>query len=578
MSRLPVPRLRRLLSVARYERKIHMSGRPALRMLAVAAALLLPAGVIPTPRIRPPVVPPISAPPPDDPSFVGPPPPPKIPAYGEVPASLSERFISAERAQIEFQGENPVIVRAIDLPTETRAALETLDGPVGLEHRNYVLPVRLPGRSLLIAILAISLLTGPLADALPGERARRTLEVLLTTGITRGELIGGKWFAWTMSASLTAAVAAALAIWRGVQEPGWWLFGLPLFIGSAVAFGLWLVRLVDDVVGGSAAPMRVLPVAAGAMAALSRAISGTSPLAAAAIPLGGPLLLAADLYTTPAEVAAASVSTAVFITAILAKTGRDLDRVDTHSSPTRWGAAGLTGVATLLWWLTVAGPGVWGGGIGGVSTDLITPTSHSMMVGGIALLACALIAIIREPSRGVRENDTPAVRHRVPPVVVIGLVGAILAASGPVPKLDLSPVYSSADLMLGRLREAAVPTAMYTSVAIAACAVVSVFGQVVLFRSVVASRLGWITAAVLWSVAMSPWAPWTTLAGSLALGALGATYGWTAAFLAQLLWSIGASSGLGTEGPASLAVQMIALVIASAVARFARGEPSRHQL
>ena len=38
---------------------------------------------------------------------------------------------------------------------------------------------------------------------------------------------------------------------------GWWLLGLPLFIGSAVAFGLWLVRLVDDVVGGSAAPMPV---------------------------------------------------------------------------------------------------------------------------------------------------------------------------------------------------------------------------------------------------------------------------------------------------------------------------------
>ena len=568
------PRIGRLLSVARYEVRNHMSGRAALKLLGVASALLLPAGAISTPRIRP------SAPPVAvvaiDPDLLGPPRPPKIAAIGPIPAALADRFEPAERANVEFEGENPLVVRAVDISPETRAALETLDGPKKFEARSYILPGRLPGRSLLIAILAISLLTGPLADALPGERARRTLEVLLTAGITRGELIGGKWLAWTMSATATACVAAAIACLRGVQAPGLWLIGLPLFIGSAVAFGLWLVRLVDDVVGGSAAPMRVLPVAAGAMAALSRAISGASPVAAAAIPLGGPLLIAADLYTSPAQVIAATLSTALFITVVLAKTGGDLDRIDTYSAPNRWGAAGLTAVAILLWWLTVAGPGVWGAGSGGVATDLITPTAHSMMVGGLALISCALIATVREPSG--QSVAAERIEYRIPPVLVISLVAAVLGASGPLPKLDLSPVVPSIDAMLDRLRQSAVPPEMFSSITSAACAVGSVFGQVVLFRGVVATRMGWIMASVLWCVAVSPWAPWSALGGSLALGALANSYGWSAAFLAQLLWALVASSGFGTEGAASLVLQMIALAIASGVLRVVRGVPSRHQL
>ena len=575
VSKSPRLRIGRMLAVARYEMRNHMSGRPALRLLGVASALLVPAGLIPTPRIRPPVAPPPAIEAAMDADFLGPPPPPRIPALGEIPPSLAWRFAPADRADIEMHGENPLVVRAVDVSKETRAALETLDGPVRLEFRNYVFPVRLPGRSLLIAILAISLLTGPLADALPGERARRTLEVLLSAGITRGELIGGKWLAWTTSATLTAAVSAALACWRGVQLPGLWLAGLPLFIASAVAFGLWLVRLVDDVVGGSAAPMRVLPVAAGGMAALSRAISGTSPVAAAAIPLGGPLLVAADIYSEPAQLLAASIGTAAFVALVLTRTGRDLDRVDTYSSPTRWGAVGLTFVATLLWWLTVAGPAIWGAGAGGVASDLITPSAHSMMVGGIALLACAIIAIVRQPDRSEAEKSGLST---IAAAVATASMVAALAASGAIPKLDLSPAFPAADAMLGRLREAAVPPALFASSAAAFGGAVSIFGQAVMFRGVVAARTGWIVASILWSVAITPWAPWSALPASLALGALAEVHGWTAAFVAQLFWSIAVSCGYGAEGAWSLAVQMIAVAIASGVLRFARGAPSRHQL
>jgi len=569
----------RLLAVARYEARSHMTGRQALRLLGVAAALLLPAGLIPTPRLRPPqqLAPVVEVAPGSEGEFVGPPPPPKVRVRGEIPPLLASRFELSERAPAEIHGVDPVLLSAPEVTNEMRAALETLDGPVRLEYRGYLIPGRLPGRSLLIAILAISLLTGPLADALPGERARRTLEVLLTAGISRGELIGGKWLAWTLSASVTAGVAAMLACWRGVQPAGWWLAGLPLFIASAVAFGLWLVRLVDDVVGGSAAPMRVLPVAAGSMAALARAIAEVSPVAAAAVPLGGPLLVAADLFSSGPQLLAAGAGTVVFVVAILTRTGRDLDRFDTVSSPTRWGALGLSGVAVLLWWLTVAGPGIWGGGIAGASSNLVTPLPRSMMVGGIALLACAVIAIAREAQRGPAGESVEVASTAA--LFVTFAVAALLAASGPLPVLDLAPARPVIDTMADRLREAGVPSAMRSSAATMFAALVSIAGQAVLFRHVVATRLGATAASLLWCAAVSPLSPWSALPASLALGFLAQSYGWTSALVAQFLWAAAVSAGDGIgDGVFSLGIQMIAAAIAWGAPRLVRGVPMRHQL
>ncbi|MFN2425731.1 MAG: ABC transporter permease subunit [Candidatus Binatia bacterium] len=554
-----------------------MTGRQGLRLIGVATALLLPVSVITLGPLRSLVV---GAPPSatsagsEADALVGPPPPAKIRVSGVVPAALESRFVVAEESPYTLRGENPVWLYAPQVTPEIRNALDTLDGPVKLEVRTYAFKYHLPGRSLLIAILAVSLLTGPLADALPGERARRTLEVLLTTGITRGELIGGKWLAWTLSSTATALFAAAIACWRGIQEPGWWLLGLPLFIGSAVAFGLWLVRLVDDVVGGSAAPMRVLPVAAGTTALFAQGVSNLSPAAAAAVPLGGSLLVAADVFQSGSQLVAATVGTVVFIMSVLTLTGRDLDRVDTTSSPTRWGAVGLSAVATLLWWLSVAGPRVWGSGI---TTDLVTPMPRSTMVGGLALLACACVAIAREMRSG-RVKAAPA-----PPVFTTVLatfaVAAALAVSGPLPDLDIAPARDTVQSMLDRLREGALPVAIVVSRETLLAAVLSIVGQVVLFRGVVAARAGWITASALWCFAVCPLSPWSALAASLALGALAAAHGPMAALVAHALWAVGASSGLAAGGAAAaLGFQMIALVIALGASRLVRGAPMRHQL
>jgi hypothetical protein len=572
-------RLGRLLAVARYEQKSHMTGRQALRLFGLALSLLLPVAVLSGAPVRSLLPGPTSSGEPltEGSWGAGPPPPPMVKVKGFVPPGLESRLTLADDSPFVIEKLAPVTLRAPYVPENLRFALDTIDGPEKLEVRPYVFLLDLPGRSLLIAVLAVSLLTGPLADALPGERARRTLEVLLTTGITRGELVGGKWLAWTLSSTATALLASMVACWRGVQEPGWWLLGLPLFIGSAVAFGLWLVRLVDDVVGGSAAPMRILPVAAGATALLARGLSSLSPVAGAAVPLGGPLLVAGDIFQSGPQILAATAGTAVFVVAVLTRTGRDLDRVDTTGSPTRWGAVGLSAIAMLLFWLTVAGPRVWGSGI---TTDLVTPLPRSMMGGGLALLACAFVAYAREMRAGrvtIERRASAAVS-----VAVTLAVGAALAASGPLPSLDLSTGRETIDAMVARLRDGAVPFAMLASWEAAFAALLSVVGQVVLFRGIVATRGGWITASVLWCFCVCPLGPWSALAASLALGALAAEHGLLAALAAQLVWVLAASAGVSWgEGwgaaAVALAFQMIALAIAVGASKLARREPIRHQ-
>lgn len=556
----------RLLAVTRYELRTHMGGRPALRLLGVAVTLMLPISTLSFPRLGGP-----SATTAQEAAA-----PPKIAVRGHIPAALSDKFVQAENSPYELRGEHPVTVVGTSVGGDVRAALDGLEGQRLLEIRNFPLIPRLPGRSLLIAILAVSLLTGPLAEALPGERARRTLEVLLTAGISRGELIGGKWLAWTGTAVLTAACASGVAYWRGLQPLGWWLAGIPLFIASAVAIGLWLVRLVDDVVGGSAAPMRVLPVAATAMAVVAGLVAKANPVAAAAVPLGGPLLVAADLFRSPAQALSATVGTVFFVTALLWRTGSELDRVDTFSTPTRWGALGLCGIATTLWWLTVGGSAVWFGG-GPAASELVTPLPRAMTVGSLALLACALIAVARDS----RRRAVPVLSMSPSGVKIVApfLITLALALSGPLPELDLPAGFPTLHIMLARIREGAVPSTMMGSLAATVAALTSVFGQSVLFRAVVAPRVGWVLASGLWAVAVCPLSPWSALLASGALGAMAERFGWRWALGAHLTWAAAASLGVGAgNGPTSLGFQTIALMLALGARWIPVTPPTRHQL
>ncbi len=551
----------RVLAVAHYEMRSHMAGRQGLRFAALALLLLLPVGLLRLPstivRSADNNAPGAAGNASDSGATIAPP----LPSVrGIVPQALAGKLLLDDRSKVEIVEQSPVRLRAGSVPDDLRAVLETLPEPARVEVRRLHPPLRLPGRSLLIAILAVSLLSGPLAEALPGERSRRTLEVLLSAGISRAELIGGKWLAWTLSATLSAWLAAAASCLNAVQAPGWWIVGLPLFIASAVAFCLWLLRLADDVVGGAAAPMRVLPVVALVLAAASRGLEQFSPALAAMVPLGGPLLLAAGIFVTASAAAAATAGTVLFVVAMLALTARDLDRFDVVSGVKRSGALGLGAVALLLWWLAVAGPAVWS--LAG-NANAVSPVSSSLLAAGLALLGCALIACARE---GVWP--WPAMPRRA---VLNGLlVGALLGAAGPF-SLRFVTAPAWAETMVSRLAAAATP-----SLAAPAAALACLLGQAWLFRFVVVKRAGWIGGALLWTLAIAPLDPLAAIPAALALGLLASGSGVQAALIAQAVWT--AAAALGPAKVATLpafAFQMLALAAALTVMTSKAGAPRR---
>lgn len=552
-----------MLAVAHYEMRSHMAGRQGLRFAALALSLLLPLGLLRLPFSNVgrngkavPLAPGAVS------NSIDPIAPANLPVVsGIVPPQLVGKLLHDANSRVEIVSQSPLRLRAESVPDDLRAALETLPERARVEVRRFRAALRLPGRSLFIAILAVSLLTGPLAEALPGERSRRTLEVLLSAGISRAELIGGKWLAWTISATLTAWLAAAGSCYNNVQAPGWWLAGLPLFIASAVAFGLWLVRLVDDLVGGAAAPMRVLPVVAGVLGLLAQSLQPLSPALAAMVPLGGPLLLAADiLVVTPSAVVSAVLGTIVFVTAVLALTARDLDRFDIVTGIKRHGAIGLGAVALLLWWLTVAGPAVWS--LAG-NAKAVSPIASSLLAGGLVLLGCAAIACARE---GVWP--WPHVTRRA----LIGglLVGVLLAAAGPF-SLRFTSAPHWAEALSARLAASATPS-LDAPVAALAC----LAGQAWLFRFGVAGRAGWLVGALLWTLAIAPLDPFAALPAALALGLLGAGAGVQSALIAQAVWTAGAALMPAPLAAApALAFQTLALTAALAVVTSKAGVPRR---
>ena len=583
-------RFRRVLAVANLELRSRSKGSEGLRFVALALVLLLPAGLLPSPlegrirlinrEFRPGQL------------LPGPPSPvageTSIPVRGDIPEALRGFLVQGESAPVTITGESPVVLTANEIPAGLRGVLATMEGPESPVVRRFRSPFEVPGRSLLLAILAMSLLAGPIAESLPGERARRTLEVMLSAGITRFELLGGKWLTWTVIATSTAWFSAALGCWRGLQEPGWWIAGLPLFLGGTVALSLWLVRLADDVVGGTAAPMRVLPVVTSATAIVAGFLTPGYPNFAAAVPIGGPLLLAAGLLTTPLQAAVATASSAATVGVLLAATAKDLGQVGGAKGPHRYGAIGLGLVATLLWWLTIAGPGIWEAG-----GDLVVagPPERGVFAGGLALAVCAVAAWARDPERLQSARvlaSTPASR-----IAASVLVGVLLAAGGPLRALFSSPP-SWLMPMTERLQDGALPFEMLRSSPLAiAAALTSVAGQALLFRNVLPFRLGWMGSAFVWALAVCPLAPWSALVASLALGILASRFGAVAALVAHLTWAMGlatwpddgvlASAGgaftpMTMDATGSILLQAAALAVALAATRWAPGSPMRHQL
>lgn len=547
-------RIRRILAIASYEAADKLQGKQGLRFVALAAALLLPAG------LAPPVLPLLQPPVEEAPVAVAP-----IRVAGPVPEELRGRFVEADRGTIQIVDARPLVVRARFLTRDVIHALEEAVGPSLVRLRAYFAAVDLPERSILIAMLAVSLLTGPLAEALPGERARRTLEVLLSAGISRTELVTGKWLTWTAAATASAVVSSVSAMARGVQEPGWWLLGLPSFAASSVAVGMWLVRRVDDVVGGATAPMRVLPLLASAMALAGYAIRSDSPWLAASLPVGGPLLVAGGLLDTPAAALVSTAATVAFVWFVLAATARELAMLDAVRRMTRYGALGMAVVSTLLWWLSVPGPGIFANA---GRPEMESAPAASLIAGAAVLLACSLVAIARSGVAPSLRIDATGIGCAVAVGLVLGLAPGIDAAS-----ISTAPIFAA---MVPRSLASALPDPREFGFALAATAVAA---QALLYRQVLAGGVGWIGASAAWALAALPFAPWRIVIGSLAVGAVGARFGVVAAAIAHVLWAF-APSGLRLSGGSGIeiATQVAALAIAVAAANAGLGAPRRHQV
>ena len=474
-------RAARVWAVAWRDLRLVHAGKAWFRLPLLALGLLLPAGAWPIHLDRAPTVTEASA-------------------AGEIPVALQDRIRLDLTSRATLAGSDPVVVTAAGLSAPLRTALDALPGPrVELARAPRRRP--LPGRSLLVALLAISLLTGPLAESLPGERGAGTLEVLLSASVTRAELVGGKWLAWTVYGGVLATIAAISGMISGAAAPGLWPLALPLVVGVSAAVGLWLVRGAADVVSGAAVPMRVLPMLAVGTGLVAWAVAGASPILGAAVPMGGALLVASGAITGLGALLAAALASAVAVAGLLWSAARVIDQ----GGVARAGrgadlGGGLLGVGVI--WLAVAGPGLWA--VAG-NPNLELPRGASIAAGGVSAALLAAVWLARGRGLSLPWGD----RRGALEGAAWGLgLGLILAA------LDALPIQVQGPLWMAPLRERLLTSPVEGGGLALAAAVV---GQTLLFRGVLLDRLGLAASVALGVLAASPFDPAQGALAGLAL-------------------------------------------------------------
>lgn len=479
-------------------RQVH-AGRGWWRLPAIALALLLPIGALPL----------------DDPLADKP-----ARARGEIPTALQDRVEHRAGSVIELRGEDPVVVRGTHVPIPLREALDSLPGEPSIAIERVGETRALPGRSLLVALLAISLLTGPLAESLPGERKRGTLETLMTAGVSRLEVVFGKWLAWTGAASVTTLFVAAVGILDGSQDGGVWPLALPLCAGVAVALGLWLGRGAADEVAGAARTMRIVPLAAFGLGTLAYVLAEVHPALGAAVPLGGALLVAGDLLGGPLVFASCVGGSLLGGGALLLHTARELREVGLRRPRAR--LFGLLAAIGVCWWVPVVGPALWGAA-GNPSFAAALDADVGVGVAG-ALLAClALVEHLK--SHGTWER--PALSGWLKGLTC-GVALAMAAAAS-----SYMPWPEDALLAAARVRLGAGLAPGHAPLA----ALAVVLGHELLFRGVLQRRIGLVWSAVAYVVLVSPLDPIRGVAAALTLGLLRKKKGLVAALVAHAAWA-----------------------------------------
>lgn len=534
------PRLSRLVAIARRDLALELQGRRGWVLPAVMAGLLVPASSVKLQSAQPEaMVQQIT-----------------IPVGGDVPDVIREhpsfRITEGRHAQVWFDRDEDgtVVVRARTIPEDVRTVLDA--GQPTIRAGTIPQIVQLPSRALLLALIASSVLTGAVAESIPGERSRRTLDALLAAAITRQELILGKWGAWAGFGMVSTAIAASVALLSGRLEPGWWLLPLPLVPAATVALALFLVRRSTDVIGGATVAQRVVPALLGTAGFVAWGLAGVDGRLGAAIPLGGALIAAGGRWDDLPTIAIAVTSTLLATGTMLALTIRELESDPTR--PTRGGPAlelGTIGVvAAAAWWVPIAGPVLWAlAGNPRLTEELPRDT-------GVA--AAALLLLLACLVQGARSTNLPNALGLVFPrpqawlaAVLVG--GALALADGPIAPF-------AGGVYLAEV-QARLQAALHPGWAGAAALVAVVAGQELLFRGWF-RQVGGPIVAVVASVAVL--APLDPLAGLLAAGVLtalahaaGSTW---PALVAHAVWALLATSSPGLPVPARIAILVLATV------------------
>lgn len=505
----------RIWAVTQRDLALQMKGSRGLLIPLVLAGLLLPIAVYPTRGDEKP-------------------PPPTFFVGGKVPEAVlalptvkrGEHGVDAEF--FAPTAEKPLTVRARGIDPEIREVLDG-DDPKAVSITHVFPPFIIPERGLLLALITASIIAGTVAEALPGERARKTLESLLTAGITRAELIVGKWLAWGGLGSVAVGIAGSLAVVLGRTPIGSWLVPMLLVPPCTIAIGFWLVRRSSDVVGGATVSVRVLPALVGAAAIVAWLAGNVHPWLGAAIPLGGALLAAGVSWADPLCALIATLATGAATVAMLALTIRDLEGNASGREPAATNAqmgVALIAAAAAGWWMPVVGPVLWATG-GNPHFEQDLPAGVGMRAGTSVLAVTAVVFAFaaQNPAliyRWKRAGWVDGLAATVAGVLLAGF-GSI-AAIRPVFE---HPAITDAAQRLTTAEDPPLSVSMH----------IAVVAQELLFRGALPQLVGPWVAGVAWIAVFYPYDPLMGLLSGILLGVLAQrSNSVVPAIIAHLVW------------------------------------------
>lgn len=499
---------------------MELRGRRGWALPVIAAGLLLPVAGIGMGGRAPPA----------------PKPPPAIVISGEVPPEVASlpQVQAKDKGGLAFRkDQGTVLVRGPGVPPAVREALDGDQPTLRLEVKQR--PLRLPGRTLILALISASILTTAISGSLAGERSRRTLETLLASSATRGEIITGKWLAWSSFGAMQAVLASLIAIAAGNVAAGPWLIPLAVVPGAAVAVGLYLVRRAADLVGGTTVTMRVLPAVLAITGILAWVLGRTDPMYGALVPLGGALIAAGNTWDGWGPPLLATVVSGGCTAGLLWLTTRDLERPSLRQAGPKPLASALWAlvIGIAAWWTPVLGPTVWAAAGNPTLADQLSRPAAAI-AGSAGLLVFCVLAAGRSPDPrrtvGMVRPDAPGWR------VAAATALAILAL--PVSGLVTGWTPVPADPLLDGARQQ-LAGALQPATAGIGVVTITIVAQELFWRGWLYRRSGAVFAVLAFTVVHSPLDPLRGLFLGVVLVALTAVAGGSVvpAILARLGWA-----------------------------------------